>query len=57
MTHATAVLLSQIFALALFGSMFLGVLAYVFWPANRQRFEDASRVPLDASNNDTPRGA
>jgi cytochrome c oxidase cbb3-type subunit IV len=57
MTHATAVLLSQIFALALFGSMFLGVLAYVFWPANRQRFEDASRVPLDTSNNDTPRGA
>ena len=26
---------------------FTGVVAYAFMPANRKRFEEASRVPLD----------
>ncbi|MFA5949687.1 MAG: cbb3-type cytochrome c oxidase subunit 3 [Hyphomicrobium sp.] len=56
MTHETAVLLSQITSLVLFGSMFVGVIVYVMWPANRQRFEEASRLPLDATHNDTPTG-
>ena len=26
--------------------LFLAVLAYAFWPANRKRFDDAARMPL-----------
>lgn len=57
MTHETAVLISQITSLVLFGLMFIGVIAYAFWPNNRQRFEEASRLPLDTQRNDTPTGA
>jgi cytochrome c oxidase cbb3-type subunit 4 len=26
--------------------LFLGVLAYAFWPANQKGFDDAARIPL-----------
>jgi len=26
--------------------LFVAVLVYAFWPANRKRFEDAARMPL-----------
>jgi len=37
--------------LFLFIALFLGVLAYVFWPGNRKRFERAARIPLDSDEN------
>jgi cytochrome c oxidase cbb3-type subunit 4 len=44
-------------AMVLFGTIFAGVLAYVFWPGNKQRLDRASRIPLDADSSDAPTGA
>jgi cytochrome c oxidase cbb3-type subunit 4 len=57
MTYHTAAFLSQMIAMAIFGSVFAGVLIYVFWPGNKQRLDRASRIPLDADSNDAPTGA
>jgi cytochrome c oxidase cbb3-type subunit 4 len=56
MTYQTAAMVSQIVAMVLFGTIFAGVLAYVFWPGNKQRLDRASRIPLDAGSNDAPTG-
>ncbi len=29
-----------------FMAMFLGVVAYALWPSNREKFEDAARIPF-----------
>jgi cytochrome c oxidase cbb3-type subunit IV len=29
-----------------FVTIFLGILAYALWPGNRDKFEDAARMPL-----------
>ena len=47
LTYETVTQISQIAALILFIGLFLGVLGYVFWPANRSRFERAARLPLE----------
>ena len=39
--------ITQIAALLLFISLFIGVLIYVFWPGNKKRFEEAARLPLE----------
>ena len=57
MTYHTAAFLSQMIAMAIFGSVFAGVLIYVFWPGNKQRLDRASRIPLDADGSDAPTGA
>jgi cytochrome c oxidase cbb3-type subunit 4 len=57
MTYQTAAFLSQIVAMAIFGTVFAGVLAYVFWPGNKQGLDRASRIPLDADSNGAPTGA
>ena len=31
---------------AYFFLLFLAMLAYAFWPANKERFDDAARTPL-----------
>jgi cytochrome c oxidase cbb3-type subunit 4 len=56
MSYQTAALISQIAAMVLFGAIFAGVLAYVFWPGNKQRLDRASRIPLDADSADAPTG-
>jgi len=38
--------ISGITALIYFTLIFLGVLAYTFWPSNRKRFDDAAAMPL-----------
>jgi cytochrome c oxidase cbb3-type subunit 4 len=30
-----------------FFALFLGVVAYAYWPRNRAKFEAAARIPLD----------
>jgi cytochrome c oxidase cbb3-type subunit 4 len=57
MTYQTAAFLSQMIAMAIFGTVFAGVLVYVFWPGNKQRLDRASRIPLDADSSDAPTGA
>ena len=55
MTYHAATVLSQTIALILFVSLFVGIVAYVFWPGNKKKFDEAAQVPLD-SNNDEPEG-
>ena len=56
MTYQTVAFLSQMIAMAIFGTVFAGVLVYVFWPGNKQRLDRASRIPLDAESHDAPTG-
>jgi cytochrome c oxidase cbb3-type subunit 4 len=51
MTYQTAIVVSQTVALILFFSMFVGVLAYVFWPGNKKKFEQAAALPLGDIDN------
>jgi cytochrome c oxidase cbb3-type subunit 4 len=53
MTHQTATVLSQTIALILFVGLFVGILAYVFWPGNKAKFDEAAELPLD-DDNDKP---
>ncbi|HEX5600586.1 MAG: cbb3-type cytochrome c oxidase subunit 3 [Pseudomonadota bacterium] len=47
MTYDTVAQFSQITSLFLFIALFIGVIAYAFWPGNRRRFEAAQRQALD----------
>ncbi len=55
MTHQAATVLSQTIALVLFVGLFVGILAYVFWPGNKAKFNEAAELPLD-DDNDKPEG-
>lgn len=46
MNYETMVAITQSTALVFFFVMFGLVLAYVFWPGNRRKFEHASRLPF-----------
>lgn len=37
----------QTWGLVFFVVVFLGVVAYAIWPANRERFRRAARIPLE----------
>jgi cytochrome c oxidase cbb3-type subunit 4 len=30
----------------IFVAIFVGILAYALWPSNREKFDDAARMPL-----------
>jgi cytochrome c oxidase cbb3-type subunit 4 len=34
-------------AILFFIALFAGVLIYAFWPCNKMRFEEASKLPLE----------
>ena len=55
MTFESATVFSQIVALVLFIGLFVGVIAYVFWPGNKKQFDEAAQLPLD-DDNDNPEG-
>ena len=55
MTHQAATVLSQTIALVLFVGLFVGIIAYVFWPGNKKKFDEAAQLPLD-EDNDSPEG-
>ncbi len=55
MTYQAATVLSQTVALVLFVALFVGVIAYVFWPGNKKKFEEAAKLPLE-DENDKPEG-
>ncbi|MGI9522535.1 MAG: cbb3-type cytochrome c oxidase subunit 3 [Hyphomicrobiaceae bacterium] len=46
MSYDTVATISQVASLLLFVALFFAVLAYVFWPGNRRRFEQAQRSAL-----------
>jgi cytochrome c oxidase cbb3-type subunit 4 len=56
MTYQAATVLSQIVALILFIALFAAVVVYVFWPANKSKFDDAAKLPLEDESNDKPDG-
>lgn len=47
MTYDTVATVSQVASLLLFMALFVGVLVYVFWPGNREKFEKIQRDALD----------
>ncbi|HEX9751877.1 MAG TPA: cbb3-type cytochrome c oxidase subunit 3 [Methyloceanibacter sp.] len=47
MTYEQVASITQVAALLLFVSLFVGVLIYAFWPGNKKRFEEAARLPLE----------
>jgi cytochrome c oxidase cbb3-type subunit IV len=54
MTYEAASVLSQIVVLVLFVGLFIAIVAYVFWPGNKKKFDDAAQLPLD--DDDKPEG-
>jgi cytochrome c oxidase cbb3-type subunit 4 len=47
MSYQLVAQISQITSLLMFIALFVGVLAYAFWPGNRDRFEKAQHNALD----------
>ncbi len=47
MTYDTVAAFSQVTSLFFFIALFVGVVAYAFWPGSRRRFDDAQRQALD----------
>lgn len=47
MTYDTVATFSQVTSLLFFIALFIGVVAYAFWPGNRQKFDAAQRKALD----------
>ena len=56
MTYETIAAISQTSSLLLFIALFLGVLAYAFWPGNSRRFETAQRQALDLDKDSNSHG-
>lgn len=50
MSYDVVATFSQVTSLLMFMALFLGVLAYAFWPANKKRFDDAQKRALDLSD-------
>ena len=51
MTYDTVATVSQVTTLLLFMALFLIVIVYVFWPANRAKFKKAARTALEPDKN------
>jgi cytochrome c oxidase cbb3-type subunit 4 len=56
MTYETVAQFSQVASLLFFIALFIGVLAYVFWPGNRRRLETAQRKALDLDKDSNTNG-
>ena len=46
MTYERVVELSVFWGMIFFIVLFLAVLVYTFWPASKQRFDDAAKIPF-----------
>lgn len=47
MSYDTVATFSQVTSLLLFVAIFIGVVAYAYWPGNRHRFDAQQRAALD----------
>ena len=54
MEYDSVVAVTQSIALVFFMGLFFVVVAYVFWPGNKGKFDKASRLPFEK---DEPDGA
>jgi cytochrome c oxidase cbb3-type subunit IV len=54
MTYEAVSVLSQTVVLVLFVVLFVAIVAYVFWPGNKKKFDEAAQLPLD--DDDKPEG-
>ena len=52
MTYDTVATVSQLASLLLFIALFLAVIGYTLWPANKDRFEKAARIAIDPAKKD-----
>lgn len=50
MTYDTVASISQSAALIFFMILFGCVVAYVFWPGNKRKFEHAAKLPFEDSD-------
>ena len=55
MTYEAVSVLSQTVVLVLFVVLFVAIVAYVFWPGNKKKFDEAAQLPLE-DDNDEPEG-
>lgn len=55
MTYQEVQIASQLAAMLIFGALLLGVIVYAFRPSNKDKFERASRLPLEPDNQDNLR--
>jgi cytochrome c oxidase cbb3-type subunit 4 len=46
MTYTEIAHFAETWGLVYLFVLFLGVLAYAFWPRNREKFNDAAQIPL-----------
>jgi len=46
MTYESATVLAQIGGMFIFGTLFLGVMVYAFWPRNKGKFDEAAGIPI-----------
>ena len=47
MNYDAIVTITQSLALVFFVTLFVVIVAYVFWPGNRRKFEDAAQLPFE----------
>ncbi|MDH3580798.1 MAG: cbb3-type cytochrome c oxidase subunit 3 [Hyphomicrobiales bacterium] len=47
MNYDAVVTITQSLALVFFVTLFVVIVAYVFWPGNRRKFEDAAKLPFE----------
>ncbi len=56
MTYETASVFSQTVVLVLFVAAFVAIVAYVFWPGNKKKFDEAAQLPLDDDDKPDDKG-
>lgn len=56
MNYETVAAFSQSAVLLLFVALFVGILVYVLWPSNSDKFDRASRRALDLDEDTTDGG-
>lgn len=56
MTYDVVAKFSQVTSLLLFMAMFAGVIAYVFWPGNKQKFDEIQRKSLELGSDSNSSG-
>ncbi len=49
MDYETMVTITQTMALVFFVALFVGVIAFAFWPGNKGKFDRAARVPMETT--------
>ena len=48
MTYDTVAAVSQVTSLLLFIVLFIVIVGYAFWPANRGKFDEAARAAIES---------